>query len=158
MKIKIIQTILITAVCTVFTGCAIMQPLPTPTGKPEVTINTTDTARIKGALVSVLAANGYTLAQDTPYSLVFSRQMQGGGAILYQAALGNSYSSTPQQNISFTFAPAGGATHVFGHMNTSMQNAFGQTQQTDMDYGRAAHQIQDLLLQVKAGAESRGHR
>lgn len=137
-----------------FAGCAAMQPLSTPTGKPEVTIQTTNASQIKGAIVSVMASNGYTLVQDTTYSLAFTRQMEGGSALLYQAALGNAYSSTPQMNVSYTFAPAGNSTRVFAHINTSMQNAFGQNQQMNMDRGKAAHQLQDMLLLVKSRVES----
>lgn len=137
-----------------FAGCANMQPLPTPTGKPEVTIQTTDVAGIKGAVVSKLAANGFVLGQDTAYSLAFSKQMEGGSAIFYQSMLGNSHSSTPQMNIVFTFAPQGGATRVFAHIDISMANAFGSVDKTNMDRGRAAHEAQVMLEQIKSTLES----
>ena len=57
-------------------------------------------------------------------------------------------------NIGFTFAPAGNRTHVYAHINSSMQNAFGATQQLNLDRGKAAHEIQGLLEQVKVIAES----
>ena len=139
-------------------GCANLEPLPTPTGKPEVMINTTDTTKIKGALVATFAANGYSIAQDTPYNLVLTKPMEGSGAALYQAALGNAYSSNPQINISLTFAPAPGATRVFAHANISMQNAFGQNNATNMDQGKGAHQIQQLLENVKAEVEASKNR
>lgn len=137
-------------------GCANLQPLPTPTGKPEVMINTTDTGRVKGALVSTFASIGYSLAQDTAYSLVFTKPMEGSGAALYQVALGNAYSSTPQINVSLTLAPSPPATRVFAHLDISMQNAFGQTNRTNMDQGKGAHEIQRVLENVKASVETAG--
>ena len=135
-------------------GCANLAPVATPTGKPEVTINTTNTSRIKGALVSTLGENGYGLTQDTPYSLIFGKQLEGSGAVLYQVALGNAYSSPPQMNMAFTFAPAGQATRVFAHINISMQGVLGQNQGTNMDTGKAAHEVQAMLEQIKANVES----
>lgn len=35
------------------TGCAGVGPVNTPSGNPEVTIKSTDTSRIKGALVTL---------------------------------------------------------------------------------------------------------
>jgi hypothetical protein len=140
-------------------ACASLQPLPTPTGKPEVTIQSGDTNRIKSLLVSHFASQGFAVVQDTPYSLVFAKEMEGGGGLLYQAALGNAYSSTPQWQLRLSFAPAGGTTRVFGYVSSSMQNAFGQTKQMEMNNGKAAHQTQAILERVKADAEAgRGSR
>lgn len=133
------------------TGCA-LKPLPTPSGNPEVTINAS-TQRVKSTLVSRLSSQGYILDQDTPYSLSFHRQMDGGSAMLYQVALGNAYSSTPQMIISFTFAPQNGGTRVFAHVNTSMANAFGRVEQVNMDRGKAGHEVQAMLGRVKSEME-----
>jgi hypothetical protein len=135
-------------------GCAVMQPLPTPTGKPEVTIHSSDTNRIKSLLVTHFASQGFAVVQDTPYSLVFGKAMEGGGGLLYQAALGNAYSSTPQWQLRLSFASASGTTRVFAHISSSMQNAFGQTDQMEMNNGKAAHQTQAVLELVKAEAEA----
>jgi hypothetical protein len=153
---QMLRSILVVTILAAFCGCANMQPVATPTGKPEVTIGTTNTSSIKSALVSDLAANGYRLSQDTAYSMVFTRPLEGGSALLYQAALGNSYSSTPQMNISFSFAPQSGATRVFARIYTTMQNAFGRVDQTNMDRGRAAHDVQAMLERVKSRFGERG--
>jgi hypothetical protein len=72
-----------------------------------VTIQTKDTARFKGALVSNVCEHGYTLVQGNPFSLSFTKSMDGQAGTLYQATLGNALSSTPQMNFpaSLVFPP-----------------------------------------------------
>lgn len=148
------MTGLIAVACTL-ASCANLAPLPTPTGKPEVTINSSDQTRIRSAVVSSLAGNGYGVVQDTPYSLVFSKQLDPGAAALVQFGLGNSYSSTPQLNIACTIVAQGSATRVYAHLGIGMQGVFGQNQGMSLDNGKAAHQVQGLLEQVKTSVEQR---
>src|ERR1039457_4758190 len=81
------------------TSCAGVGPVDTPSGNPEVTIKSTDTGRIKGALVKSYSEAGFQLTQDTPFNLEFSKQMSFGEAALYTVAMGNSYSSMPNMKI-----------------------------------------------------------
>jgi hypothetical protein len=148
------NVLLTSTISAIVVGCANLAPVATPSGKPEVTIASKNVSRIKSDLVSKVSADGYSVVQDTTYSLVVSKQMEGSGAVLYQAALGNVNSSQPQMNISFTIAPTDDTTHVFAHLNIGMQGAFGQNQGTNLDNGKAAHQVQSLLEQVKADIEA----
>jgi hypothetical protein len=50
--------------------------------------------------------------------------------------------------------PGESATHVYGHVNIDMQGVFGQNQGASFDHGKAAHEIQFVLEQVKATIES----
>ncbi len=143
------------AVAVASAGCANLAPLPTPTGKPEVTINGATASQVKAKLVSAISAQGYGLMQDTQYSMVFSKQLEPGEAALVKIGLGNAYSSEPQLNIAFTFAPQEGATRVFAHLVIGMQGVFGQNQGMSLDTGKAAHQIQSVLEGVKASLETR---
>lgn len=144
------------AISVCFTACANMEPIATPTGKPEVMIASKDASRIKGAIVSTVSAQGFSIVQDTSYSLVFTKPMEGSGGFLYQAAMGNAYSSPPQWVVSFTIAPLENSTRVFAHLSVGMQGAFGQSQGANMDQGKAAHEAQAMLEQIKAEVERGG--
>jgi hypothetical protein len=148
------KRILILALASAFLcGCAGVGPLPTPSGNPEVTINSSNTKHIKELLVASLASNGFAVQQDTEYMLGASKPMEGSGAVIYQAALGNAYSSQPQVNVSITIAPLGSSTKVYGRIAFGMQGAFGQNQGTDVTRGKAGRELQAMLDQVKTQIE-----
>ncbi len=77
------------------TSCAGVGPVNTPSGNPEVTIRSTNTSRIKNALVTLYSSNGYSLVSDSQFNLVFAKQLSAGEAALYTVAMDSAYSSTP---------------------------------------------------------------
>jgi len=135
-------------------ACANLGPLPTPTGNPEVIILTKDKEAVKNRLADAFASNSYSIVQDTPYKMSFSKQMQGMQSALYQAALGNSYSSTPEIHVNVSLSSSADSTRVFAHVATSMQNAFGREDSVNLDQGKGGREIQALLEQVKAEVEA----
>ncbi len=138
------------------TACAGVGPMNTPSGNPEVTIRSTNTSRIKNALVASYSASGYSLVSDSQFNLVFTKQMSAGEAALYTVAMGNAYSSMPNIKVAFTIVPESGATRVFAHVGAEMQGVFGQNQGMSLDHGKAGTQVQASLEQLKAEIESRG--
>jgi hypothetical protein len=139
------------------TGCAGVGPVDTPSGNPEVTIKSTDTSRIKGAIVALYSGEGYGLVSDSQFNLVFAKQMSVGEAALYTVAMGNAYSSSPSMRIAVTVVPESGATRVFAHVDVAMQGVFGQNQGTNLDHGKAGKEVQASLEQLKVNIES-GHQ
>jgi hypothetical protein len=140
----------------ILTACAGVGPVNTPSGNPEVTIRSTDTSRIKNALVTLYSGNGYSLVSDSQFNLVFAKQMDLGEATLYTVAMGNAYSSHPDMTLALTLVPSEGATRVFAHVGVVMHGVFGQNQGTNLDHGKAGKQVQASLEQLKADIESRG--
>jgi len=138
------------------TACAGVGPVNTPSGNPEVTIKSTDTSRIKSAIVTMYSGEGYGLASEGQFNLVFVKQMSAGEAALYTVAMGSSYSSSPSMRIAVTVVPESSATRVFAHINVAMQGVFGQDQGTSLDHGKAGKQVQASLERLKADIESRG--
>src|SRR5207249_8280277 len=126
-------------------------------GYPEVTINTADTKRVKELLLTRFASRGFAVLSDTQYTLVVSKPLEGSTAVLYHVALGNAGSSQPQMNISLSITPLGGATKVYGHIAVGMQGVFGQNQGTNLDRGKAGHELQTDLEQLKAEIEASPH-
>ncbi|HZS19176.1 MAG TPA: hypothetical protein VFA51_14705 [Candidatus Udaeobacter sp.] len=137
------------------TGCAV-GPVNTPSGNPEVTIKSTNTSRIKNAIVRMYSESGYQLVRDTQFNLEFAKQMDVGQATLYTVAMGSAYSSMPNMRIAVTIVPGEGETRVFAHIGVEMQGALGQNQGTNLDHGKAGKEIQASLEQLKAAIESRG--
>ena len=138
------------------TSCAGVGPVNTPSGNPEVTIRSTNTSRIKNALVTLYSSNGYSLVSDSQFNLVFAKQLSPGEAALYTVAMGSAYSSAPNVKIAVTVVPGSGATRVFAHIGVEMQGVFGQNQGTSLDHGKAGKQVQASLEQLKTEIESRG--
>jgi hypothetical protein len=138
------------------TSCAGVGPVNTPSGNPEVTIKSTNTSRIKGALVKSYSQVGYRLTQDTQFNLEFVKQMDIGMATLYTAAMGSSYSSMPNMKIAFTLVTSEGTTRVFAHIWVEMQGGLGQNQGTNLDHGKAGKEVQATLEQLKVNIESGG--
>jgi hypothetical protein len=148
-----ILAIISVPVILLFAGCA-TEPLGTASGNPEVTVQSTNVPRIKATLISGLASQGYQVTQDSPFLLGFVGPVNPAAGALYQALMGNAYSSTPQMRVAFNFASLGDSTRVFGHIAVTMQNAFGQSQETNLDRGKAGHELQTVLTQLKAEMEA----
>ncbi len=150
--------LLVLPVVAFVSGCANLQPLPTPSGKPEVTINTSDVGRVKGALVARFTADGYAYAQDTPYAFVFTKPMPPVEAALYKSAVGNAFYANPQIDVVLSLTPLPAATRVLAHLDISMHSVFGKTNRNDIDRSKRAHDTQQVLEEVKANVEAAGPR
>jgi hypothetical protein len=135
-------------------GCAGVGPVATPSGNPEVTIKSTNATRIKSAIVQTFSQMGFQLVGDGQFSLAFVKPMDVGQATLYTVLMGNSYSSMPNLHVTVSVAPGESTTRVYGHIGVDMQGVFGQNQGTTLDHGKAGHELQVALEQVKSSIES----
>ena len=150
--------LLVLPVVAFVSGCANLQPLPTPSGKPEVMINTPDVGRVKSALVSTFTADGYSWTQDTPYAFVFTKPMPLVEAALYKSAVGNAFYANPQIDVTLSLMPRPAATRVLAHLDISMHSVFGKTNRNDIDRSKRAHDVQQVLEGVKANVEAAEQR
>ncbi len=135
-------------------GCATTQRLATPSGKPEVNINTTDRGKIKSVIINEFMNAGFTMVSEGDYSVVFSKPMEGFGGVMYQAMLGNSYSSSPELNARINMATTSSSTRVMAQAVVRMQNAFGREDVNDMTDGKAGAQLQEILQRIKTQVEA----
>lgn len=154
MKRAGIITIGVIFVALILGGCATTQRLATPSGKPEVNINTIDREKIKSVVINEFMNAGFSLISDTDYSVVFSKPMEGFGGIMYQTMLGNSYSSSPKWNARINMATINNSTRVMAQAVVRMQNAFGREDVNDMTNGKAGTQLQQILQRVKTQVEA----
>ena len=151
---KIYPAITVILIGLIFSGCATTQRVATPSGKPEVVINTTDREKIKSVIINEFMNAGFTMVSESDYSVVFSKPMEGFGGVMYQAMLGNSYSSSPKWNARINMANTGESTRVLAQAVVRMQNAFGREDVNDMTNGKAGAQLQEILQRIKAQVEA----
>ena len=134
-------------------GCTLLEPLPTPSGKPEVVIGTTDVGRVKDAFVQTFHSMGFALLQDGTYSFVFTKTMQGKELFGYRLAAGSSFTSVPQINVALSITPLPAATQVIAHQTLVTRGAFGPARVGNGDRGERARDLQKVLENVKADME-----
>lgn len=150
---KVYSVIALILLSLIVSGCATTQRVATPSGKPEIVINTTDRGRIKSVITNEFMNAGFTMVSESDYSVVFSKPMEGVGGVMYQATLGNPYSSSPEWNARINMATTGTSTRVMAQAVVKMQNAFGREDVNDMTNGKAGVQLQEILQRVEAQIE-----
>lgn len=142
------------AIAVAMTGCATVAPLGTPSGRPEVSIASADTSTIRSALLDRMLSGGYTLENETPSSMTFSKPMSDGDGFMYQALLGNAYSSAPSWLVRINLVSLGGNTRVLASIHSRMQNAFGREDGQDFSQGKAGHEFLSMLKILKERVEN----
>lgn len=153
---KRVNTIIISAILIglFLGGCATTQHLATPSGKPEVIINTTDRWKIKSVIINEFMNAGFTMISESDYGVVFSKPMKGVGGVMYQALLGSPYSSSPEWNARINMATTSDSTRVVAQAVAKMQNAFGREDVNDMTSGKPGVQLQEILQRIKVQVEA----
>ena len=136
-------------------GCAGKQVnFQTPSGKPEVTINSTNNEKIKSTIVNEFVNRKFTLVNESNYNLVFTKQMTGFRAALYQSLLGNSYSSTPTWEARINIIKLNNKTRLITQPVVKMKNAFGKEDVNDFTNSGAGAELQKMLNKIKSIIEN----
>ena len=137
-------------------GC-VTQPekiATTASGKPELTIATSDVGRIKSMIIGDLVNHGYTVEQDTEYSLTLSRRLSGGEEMVAALAVGNSY-STNTRIASYTFVRDGGSVRVIFAAQIRAQMPGGQVRNQPLDGNNTVfNTFQQQLIEIKKKIET----
>lgn len=127
-------------------GCAPLQPLQTPSGRPEVVISGATKKQVLDLLVAEMLANGAQVKQVHEYGAVFGKRDDSfTGALLF----GSRYDSTPEMRLTFNVVEASGAVRVFCNaaMVTNPGSAFERV--SDVTGGKTANDIQAMLERLK---------
>ncbi len=123
-------------------GCAGSRPLPTPSGKPEVTIQNVSKKEVTDALVNEMLSRGFTIKNVTDYTVVFAKPLDSFTAI---ALFGSQYDATPEHRPTFMLVQS--ATDVrlvlTNLIITNPGSAFERV--TDASTGKAGQSWQDFL-------------
>ena len=96
---------LISSILLVFlTGCATVQVAPlkvTDSGLPERIVTGSTVDDIRNAIIQSCYRGQSQVEETSNTTVICSKEMQGGAAVMVQLMLGNSYADTPRMNLKF---------------------------------------------------------
>jgi PBP1b-binding outer membrane lipoprotein LpoB len=139
--------ILVIVSIVIISGCS--QKLDTPSGRPDVTINSENVDLIKSDIISAFIGVGLELTNQTDNILVFAGRMNTGQSIVYKAMISGSYSSDPIWEYRINIIPTNGKTRLLGSCVVKTQSAFGREDVNDASGGKAGQQLQDYFESIK---------
>ena len=151
MKKSLVQAFIgFIAFFMLLSGCATVQPLGTPTGKPEVTIPNVTKKEVVDALTNQMLSWGYHVKAVTDYNAVYGKRTESMAAAIF---LGSRYDAIPEARISYATVETDIGVRVVAtlEMITNPGSAFERV--TDLSQGKDAHNIQNMLNQLKYGLE-----
>lgn len=136
-------------------GCAsVPRMAETPSGKPEINIQTTDTELVKATITNVFYSRGYILQNDSSYSMFFTKIDNSTNALLFQAFFGNSYSTTPELELRVNIIKNTNNIKVIVFTSMSTQMVGGQVRRQEINNNENFNDIYTALQEVKTTVES----
>jgi hypothetical protein len=128
-------------------GCAPLEPLPTPTEKPEVTIPGVTKKQALDALTELMIANGYITKTIIDDNAVYYKRTHG----LYAAPLSErAYQEKPEVRLSYYIKETDKGVRIVATFTMILYPESPFKEVHDISRGRDAHDIQKLLEQLKA--------
>ena len=137
------------ATAALLVGCAApaRQPLSTPSGRPEVTIQGASKKQVADAIVAGALEHGTQVKSVSDYGVVLARRADGNlaAALLY----GSRYDSTPELRLHLNMVDVTSGVRVFGRaeMVTNPGSAFERI--NDVTAG-SMHDVQALLGRLES--------
>lgn len=107
-----------------------------PSGRAEVAFASRNPAKVAEKITARCAAKGLLVRKTSPNEVICGGTMSGGDAVLAQIAIGNSYSTAPEQYIRFTIFPVNGQVRVQTYQWIETQMAFGQVNKLELNSGK----------------------
>lgn len=139
------------ALIPVLGSCSSLPPLDTPSGKPEVFIEGATKAQVMELLVIEVMGWGYSVSEQTDFSLLFIKDADDLGS---QLLFGSQYNSTPQKQLRCTLAQTGSGVNLVGRFAIVTNPGSGFEKGNDLSGNtEAAHDIQAVFLRVKEQLE-----
>lgn len=134
-----IKTILLAAV-------VVAAPLHAESG--PVTVYFKPDVDVVGSISTFCVSKNIMIVEQDDHHVVCQKVMTGLGAVFAQALVGNSYSTTPTQNIRFQISKLKAFTAVQASAWIETQMAFGQTRREALDSGKPRKQILGALTDM----------
>lgn len=136
-------------------GCAsVPRMAETPSGKPEINIQTTDAELVKATVVSVFSSRGCVLQNDSSYSMFFTKAIDPSKAVLAQFIYGNNYSTVPELELRVNIIKNNNEIKVIAFASVSTQMAFGQIRREEINNNEDFNYLYTALQEVKSIVES----
>src|SRR5437899_10118193 len=146
MKYVVTTVIILTLTMAVFAKAKDKGPIQTTIAAPAEIV--------KAVAVARAIKDGYTIASEWQYQVVFSRNASMGHSMLVQAfASPAACGAFPVRNLlTLVFAPASPLT-VVGRYEIEFPSALCQPVREEVKGGKAEKQMEQLLADIKADAE-----
>ena len=133
-----------------FTGCAINQPLNTPSGRPEVIIENVSRKYIIDVLTNWMVNNGYEVKSINDYNAVYGKRSED---LTSSILLGSRYDSIPEYRISFAVMEYGNGVRIVQTLQAVTNPGSPYERITDFSHSEGARQWQTGLEQTKINLE-----
>jgi hypothetical protein len=133
-------------------GCAGVQRLNTPSGKPEVTLRVAEKKEVIDIFTNAFANKGFNPIDITEYKAVYGKRMEDNVAA--SVLMGSRYDSVPEYRITCTFVnlPSGDLRIITDlAIITNPGSAFER--RTDMNRSKDSHAMQKELETLKSRYE-----
>ncbi len=130
-------------------GCA-QAPLnkQTTSGYAEGVFEGAQLDDIKNRFVFACNQKGYEIKEASSNKVVCSKTMEGMGAVFTQAALGNQYSTTPEELLVFQLARMNNDVHVTVRNYRETQMAFGQMSRAEIKNNKTTNFMQQSMDRI----------
>lgn len=131
-------------------GCApeVARIAETPSGRPEVTFDTTNIGTVVEKITNRCATKGLLVQSSTPNEVVCGGQISGDDALLATLLMGNAHSTPPEQFIKFTIFKSGSKIRVQAYQWIQTQMAFGQINKQELNGSAQFNQTLTTLVSL----------
>ncbi|EPO9568703.1 TPA: hypothetical protein ACGQLE_004295 [Escherichia coli] len=138
----------------ILAGCATPEPLHknTASSKPEGVYPGATVESVRNALMT-RCNNGGAMTSVTENEVTCKKRLEGGGAIMTQVLIGNSYSTPPIAALHYTIGPQPDGVKVWADMWVETQMPGGQVNTMPANDNHTRNILQDGLdrLKIKKG-------
>ena len=136
----------------VLTSCAAQQPLlkQTASGYPEGVFQSTNVDTVRSKIMNACSSMGVMVQEATGNQVTCSKRLEGSQAILAQFAIGNSYSTPPEQKVKFIIYQIGPDVKVTAQQWVETQMPYGQMRRMELNSNDQNNGIQQMLFNVGA--------
>lgn len=132
-------------------GCVAPVQHNTASGKPEVTVSTSDVGAVKAALVSEMIDRGYNITTEGDFGMVFDRPVDN---FLAGVLLGSSYDTTPNARIAYTLVPKSDGVRVVADIAVITNPGSAFEKRTEMNQSQSSLGVQEALDALKLRVEA----
>jgi hypothetical protein len=152
--LKVIAALFLSVSLSGCVGTQVAKSTTTQSGKPEVLIKA-EVEKIKEAIVADMVNYGYTIENDTPYSLSLIRPTKGNEDFYAYFAVGNAYSSN-ERVAAYTFVKAADVVRVIATPSIRAKMVGGQINTREMlGNAQVYNEYQKQLNEIKSKLEGK---
>lgn len=136
-------------VCILLTGCTSV-PLnkQTTSGYAEGIFENAQLDDVKNRFVFACNQKGYSIREASSNKVVCTKTMEGMGAIATQMAIGNSYSTIPEELLVFQLAKMDNNIHVSVRNYRETQMALGQINRAEIKNNKTTNLMQQSMDRI----------